>query len=196
MGFYDLEKTLAQHSGTLPPEVIGALGFAGCLKRRKNMDSWATTWAVYGYSSAVKLEKNVRNGIAVKLMTEGVGFSVLVDGDDLVLGVDDFADEEFFPVYMPYRGGVIWEEERAEEAKVAFLFGFVCAADVTDSLPYVDFTKLIQSVIKKLDDLGLLEEQCDAMAGAVCCGFINDTVVLTGKNYSALIEAAKIANEF
>ena len=65
MGFYDLEKNLAQYSGAIPPEVIGALGFAECLKRRKNMDSWATTWAVDGYLSAVKLEKNVRNGIAV-----------------------------------------------------------------------------------------------------------------------------------
>ena len=153
MGFYDLEKNLAQYSGAIPPEVIGALGFAECLKRRKNMDSWATTWAVYGYSSAVKLEKHVRSGIAVKLMTEGVGFSVLVNGDDLLFGVDDFANEEFFPVSMPYKGGVIWEEERAEEAQVAFLFGFVYAADVLASLPYVDFNKLMQSVIKKLDDL-------------------------------------------
>ena len=153
MGFYDLEKNLTQYSGAIPPEVIGALGFAECLKRRKNMDSWATTWAVYGYPSAVKLEKNVRNGIAVKLMTEGVGFSVLVNGDDLLFGVDDFANEEFFPVSMPYKGGVIWEEERAEEAQVAFLFGFVYAADVLASLPYVDFNKLMQSVIKKLDDL-------------------------------------------
>ena len=153
MGFYDLEKNLAQYSGAIPPEVIGALGFAECLKRRKNMDSWATTWAVDGYLSAVKLEKNVRNGIAVKLMTEGVGFSVLVNGDDLLFGVDDFANEEFFPVSMPYKGGVIWEEERAEEAQVAFLFGFVYAADVLASLPYVDFNKLMQSVIKKLDDV-------------------------------------------
>lgn len=153
MGFSDLEKTMAQYSGALPPEVIGALGFAECLKRRKNMDTWATTWAIYGYSSAVKLEKNVRNGIAVKLMTEGVGFSVLVNGDDLLFGVDDFANEEFFPVSMPYKGGVIWEEERAEEAQVAFLFGFVYAANTSASLPYVDFTKFVQSVIKKLDDL-------------------------------------------
>lgn len=155
MDFHDFEKTLAQYSGTLPPEVIGALGFAGCLKRRKNMDSWATTWAIYGYSSAIKLEKDMRNAIAVKIMTEGVGFSVLVNDDDLVLGIDDFANEEFFPVHMPYKGGTIWEEERAEEAQVAFLFGFVYAADVTDSLPYVDFSKLIQAVVKKLDDLGL-----------------------------------------
>ena len=86
-------------------------------------------------------------------MTEGVGFSVLVNGDDLLFGVDDFANEEFFPVSMPYKGGVIWEEERAEEAQVAFLFGFVYAADVLASLPYVYFNKLMQSVIKKLDDL-------------------------------------------
>lgn len=38
-------------------------------------------------------------------------------------------------------------------------------------------------------------EQCDAMAGAVCCGFINGTMALTGKDYSALVEASKIANE-
>lgn len=153
MGFYDLEKTLAQYSGALPHEIIGALDFAECLKSRKNMDNWATTWAIYGYSSAVKLDKNVRNGITVKLMAEGVGFSVLVNGDDLLFGVDNFANEEFFPVYMPYKGGVIWEEERAEEAQVAFLFGFIYAADVLASLPYVDFTKLMKSVIKKLDDL-------------------------------------------
>lgn len=153
MGFYGLEKTLAQYSGALPPEVIGALDFAECLKSRKNMDSWATIWAIYGYSSAVKLEKNVRNGITVKLMAEGVGFSVLVDGDDLLFGVDDFANEEFFPVYMPYKGGVTWEEERAEEAKAAFLFGFVYAIDVLESIPYVNFSKLMQSVIKKLDEL-------------------------------------------
>ena len=96
MGFYDLEKTLAQYSGALPHEIIGALDFAECLKSRKNMDNWATTWAIYGYSSAVKLDKNVRNGVAIKLMTEGVGFSVLVNGDDLLFGVDDFANEEFF----------------------------------------------------------------------------------------------------
>lgn len=38
-------------------------------------------------------------------------------------------------------------------------------------------------------------EQCDAMAGAVCCGFLNGAAAITGKNYSALVEAAKIANE-
>ena len=38
-------------------------------------------------------------------------------------------------------------------------------------------------------------EQCDAMAGAVCCGFLNGVTAITGKNYSALVEAAKIANE-
>ena len=153
----DLEKTLAQYSGALPPEVIGALGFAECLKHRKNMDTWATTWAIYGYSSAVKLEKDMRNAItfriAVRIMAnKDAGFSVLVDGDDLVLGIIN-DNKDFFPVYIPYKGGTIWEEERAEEAKAAFLFGFVYAIDVLASLPYVDFTKLVQSVIKKLDDL-------------------------------------------
>ena len=38
-------------------------------------------------------------------------------------------------------------------------------------------------------------DQCDAMAGAVCCGFINGASALTGKDYAALVEAAKIANE-
>ena len=162
MGFsdltiHDLEKRLSQYSGALPSEVIGALGFAECLKRRKNMDSWATTWAIYGYSSAVKLGKDMRDAvtfrIAVRTMAnEDVGFSVLVYDDDLVLGITN-DDEYFLPVYISYKGGTIWEEERAEEAQVAFLFGFVYAADVLASLPYVDFTKLMKSVIKKLDDL-------------------------------------------
>ena len=38
-------------------------------------------------------------------------------------------------------------------------------------------------------------DQCDAMAGAVCCGFINGTAALTGKNYAVLLEASKIANK-
>ena len=38
-------------------------------------------------------------------------------------------------------------------------------------------------------------DQCDAMAGAVCCGFINGTAALTGKNYAVLVEAFKIANK-
>ena len=39
------------------------------------------------------------------------------------------------------------------------------------------------------------DEQCDAMAGAFCCGFINGASALTGKDYAALVEAVKIANE-
>ena len=153
----DLEKTLAQYSGALPPEVIGALGFAECLKRRKNMDTWATTWAIYGYSCAVKLGKDMRDAvtfrIAVRMMAnEDIGFSVLVYGDDLVLGITN-DDEDFLPVYISYNGSTVWEEERAEEAKAAFVFGFVYAIDVLESLPCVDFTKLMQSAIKKLDDL-------------------------------------------
>lgn len=153
----DLEKTLAQYSGELPHEIIGALGFAEYLKRRKNMDSWATTWAIYGYSSAVKLGKDMRDAvtfrIAVRMMAnEDIGFSVLVYGDDLVLGITN-DDEDFLPIYISYNGSTVWEEERAEEAKAAFVFGFVYAIDVLESLPYVDFTKLMKSVIKKLDDL-------------------------------------------
>lgn len=153
----DLEKTLAQYSGALPPEVIGALGFAECLKRRKNMDTWATTWAIYGYSCAVKLGKDMRDAvtfrIAIRTMAnKDVGFSVLVYGDDLVLGITN-DDEHFLPVYISYKGDTIWEEERAEEAQAAFVFGFVYAIDVLESLPCVNFTKLMQSVIKKLDDL-------------------------------------------
>ena len=153
----DLEKTLAQYSGELPHEIIGALGFAECLKRRKNMDSWATTWAIYGYSSAVKLGKDMRDAvtfrIAVRTMAnEDIGFSVLVDGDDLVLGITN-DNEGFLPVYISYNGSTVWEEERAEEAQAAFVFGFIYAIDVLESLPCVDFTKLMQSVIKKLDDL-------------------------------------------
>ena len=153
----DLEKTLAQYSRELPHEIIGALGFAECLKRRKNMDSWATTWAIYGYSSAVKLGKDMRDAvtfrIAVRMMAnEDIGFSVLVYGDDLVLGITN-DDEDFLPVYISYNGSTVWEEERAEEAKAAFVFGFVYAIDVLESLPCVDFTKLMQSAIKKLDDL-------------------------------------------
>lgn len=153
----DLEKTLARYSGELPREIIGALGFAECLKRRKNMDSWATTWAIYGYSSAVKLGKDMRDAvtfrIAVRTMAnEDIGFSVLVYDDDLVLGITN-DDEDFLPVYISYNGSTVWEEERAEEAKAAFVFGFVYAIDVLESLPCVNFTKLMQSVIKKLDDL-------------------------------------------
>lgn len=156
MGFSDLEKTVAQYSGALPRDVAEALGFAQCLKQRRNMDAWAATWAIYGYSSAVKLEKDMRNAItfriAVRIMAnKDAGFSVLVDGDDLVLGIIN-DDGDFFPVYIP-KGGTIWEEERAEEAKAAFLFGFVYAIDVLASIPYVNFSKLMQSVIKKLDDL-------------------------------------------
>ena len=153
----DLEKTLAQYGGELPHEIIGSLGFAECLKRRKNMDSWATTWAIYGYSSAVKLGKDMRDAvtfrIAVRTMAnEDIGFSVLVYGDDLVLGITN-DDEGFLPVYISYNGSTAWEEERAEEAKAAFAFGFVYAIDVLESLPCVDFTKIMQSVTKKLDDL-------------------------------------------
>ena len=39
------------------------------------------------------------------------------------------------------------------------------------------------------------DEQCDAMAGAFCGGFINGASVLTGKDYAALVEASKIANK-
>ena len=157
MGFYDLEKTLAQYSGALPHEIIGALDFAECLKSRKNMDNWATTWAIYGYSSAVKLGKDMRDALTFRIAVrttanEDVGFSVLVYGDDLALGVTN-DDGYFFPVYISYKGGTIWEEERAEEAKAAFAFGFMYAIDVLESLPYVNFTKIMQSVIKKLDDL-------------------------------------------
>ena len=153
----DLEKTLAQYSGALPSEVIESLGFAECLKRRKNMDSWATTWAIYGYSSAVKLGKDMRDAVTFRIATrtmanEDIGFSVLVYGDDLVLGITN-DDEDFLPVYISYKGGTIWEEERAEEAQAAFVFGFVYAIDVLESLPCVDFTRLMQSVTKKLDDL-------------------------------------------
>ena len=154
---HDLENKLSQYSGALPSEVIGALGFAECLKRRKNMDSWATTWAIYGYSSAVKLGKDMRDAvtfrIAVRTMAnEDVGFSVLVSGDDLVLGITN-DDKYFFPIYISYNGSNVWEEERAEEAKAAFVFGFVYAIDVLESLPCVNFTKLMKLVIKKLDDL-------------------------------------------
>lgn len=153
----DLEKTLAQYSGALPSEVIESLGFAECLKRRKNMDSWATTWAIYGYSSAVKLGKDMRDAVTFRIATrtmanEDIGFSVLVYGDDLVLGITN-DDEDFLPVYISYNGSTIWEEERAEEAQAAFVFGFVYAIDVLESLPCVDFTRLMQSVTKKLDDL-------------------------------------------
>lgn len=153
----DLEKTLAQYSGALPSEVIESLGFAECLKRRKNMDSWATTWAIYGYSSAVKLGKDMRDAVTFRIATrtmanEDIGFSVLVYGDDLVLGITN-DDEDFLPVYISYKGGTIWEEERAEEAQAAFVFGFVYAIDVLESLPCVNFTRLMQSVTKKLDDL-------------------------------------------
>lgn len=153
MGFYDLEKTLTQYSGALPRDVAEALGFAQCLKQRRNMDAWAATWAVNGYSSAVKLASEVTNAIAVRLMAEGGGFSVLLNDDDLLFGVENFAKEDFFPVYSPYKGGYLWKEDRAEEAKAAFLFGFVYAASVVEPLPYVDFTKLIQSAIKQLDEL-------------------------------------------
>ena len=153
----DLEKTLAQYSGALPSEVIESLGFAECLKRRKNMDSWATTWAIYGYSSAVKLGKDMRDAVTFRIATrtmanEDIGFSVLVYGDDLVLGITN-DDEDFLPVYISYNGSTIWEEERAEEAQAAFVFGFVYAIDVLESLPCVNFTRLMQSVTKKLDDL-------------------------------------------
>lgn len=46
-----------------------------------------------------------------------------------------------------------------------------------------------------LTDKNFDDEQCDAMAGAVCCGFINGVSVLTGKDYAVLVEASKIANK-
>lgn len=46
-----------------------------------------------------------------------------------------------------------------------------------------------------LTDKNFDDEQCDAMAGAVCCGFINGVSVLTGKDYAVLVEAPKIANK-
>ena len=153
----DLEKTLAQYSGALPSEVIESLGFAECLKRRKNMDSWATTWAIYGYSSAVKLGKDMRDAVTFRIATrtmanEDIGFSVLVYGDDLVLGITN-DDEDFLPVYISYNGSTSWEEESAEDAEAAFVLGIVYAIGVLESLPCVNFTRLMQSVTKKLDDL-------------------------------------------
>lgn len=46
-----------------------------------------------------------------------------------------------------------------------------------------------------LTDKNFDDEQCDAMAGAVCCGFINGVSALTGKDYAVLVEAFKIANK-
>lgn len=46
-----------------------------------------------------------------------------------------------------------------------------------------------------LTDKNFDDEQCDAVAGAVCCGFINGVSVLTGKDYAVLAEASKIANK-
>ena len=46
-----------------------------------------------------------------------------------------------------------------------------------------------------LTDKNFDDEQCDAIAGAVCCGFINGVSVLTGKDYAVLVEASKIANK-
>ena len=132
-------------------EILNALNFALCLKWREKMDGWAAGWAVDGYLSAVKLDPSITRAIMIRLMVEGGGFSVLLY-EKVSFVIENFAEKEFFPVYISDDDECGWDEDRAEEAKAAFLLGFVYAGQRV-APPYIDFSKLVADAIKKYDEI-------------------------------------------
>ena len=132
-------------------EILDALSFALCLKQRKKMDGWAAGWAVEGYLSAVKLDPSITRAIMIRFMVEKAVFSVLLY-EKVSFVIENFAEEEFFPVYISDDDEYGWDEDRAEEAKAAFLLGFVFAGQWV-APPYIDFSKLVADAIKKYDEI-------------------------------------------
>ena len=132
-------------------EILDALSFALCLKQRKKMDGWAAGWAVEGYLSAVKLDPSITRAIMIRFMVEKAVFSVLIY-EKVSFVIENFAEEKFFPVYISDDDEYGWDEDRAEEAKAAFLLGFVFAGQWV-APPYIDFSKLVADAIKKYDEI-------------------------------------------
>ena len=132
-------------------EILDALSFALCLKQRKKMDGWAAGWAVEGYLSAVKLDPSITRAIMIRFMVEKAVFSVLLY-EKVSFVIENFAEEKFFPVYISDDDEYGWDEDRAEEAKAAFLLGFVFAGQWV-APPYIDFSKLVADAIKKYDEI-------------------------------------------
>ena len=148
----DLKYLFKQNSASsASEEILDALSFALCLKQRKKMDGWAAGWAVEGYLSAVKLNPSITRAIMIRFMVEGGGFSVLLY-ERVSFVIEEFAEKDFFPVYISYDDEDFWDENRAEEAKAAFLLGFVYAAQRV-APPYIDFSKLVADAIKKYDEI-------------------------------------------
>ena len=146
----DLKYLFERNSASsAPEEILDALSFALCLKQRKKMDGWAAGWAVEGYLSAVKLDPSITRAIMIRFLVEGGGFSVLLY-EKVSFVIKEFAEERFFPVYISDDDEDFWDEDRAEEAKAAFLLGFVYAGQRV-APPYIDFSKLVDDAIKKYD---------------------------------------------
>ena len=137
-------------ASSVPEEILNALNFALCLRRREKMDGWAAVWAVDGYLSAVKLDPSITRAIMIRFMVEGGGFSVL-RYERVSFVIEEFAEKNFFPVYISDDDDG-WDEDRAEEAKAAFLLGFVYAGQRV-APPYIDFSKLVADAIKKYDEI-------------------------------------------
>ena len=115
------------------------------------MDGWAAGWAVEGYLSAVKLDPSITRAIMIRFMVEKANFSVLLY-EKVSFVIEEFAEKDFFPVYISYDDEDFWDENRAEEAKAAFLLGFVYAGQRV-APPYIDFSKLVADAIKKYDEI-------------------------------------------
>ena len=148
----DLKYLFEQNSASsASEEILDALSFALCLKQRKKMDGWAAGWAVEGYLSAVKLDPSITRAIMIRFMVEKADFSVLLY-EKVSFVIENFAEKEFFPVYISDDDEDFWDEDRAEEAKASFLLGFVCAGQRV-APPYIDFFKLVADAIKKYDEI-------------------------------------------
>ena len=148
----DLKYLFEQNSASsAPEEILDALSFALCLKQRKKMDGWAAGWAVEGYLSAVKLDPSITRAIMIRFMVEKADFSVLLY-EKVSFVIENFAEKNFFPVYISDDDEDFWKEDRAEEAKASFLLGFVCAGQRV-APPYIDFFKLVTDAIKKYDEI-------------------------------------------
>ena len=147
----DLKHLFERNSASsAPKEILNALNFALCLRWRKKMDGWAAVWAVDGYLSAVKFDQSITRAIMIRLMVEEADFSVLIY-ERVAFVIEEFAEETFFPVYISDDEDS-WDKDRAEEAKAAFLLGFVYAGQLV-APPYIDFSKLVADAIKKYDEI-------------------------------------------
>ena len=148
----DLKYLFERNSASsVPEEILNALNFALCLRWRKKMDGWAAGLAVDGYLSAVKLDPSITRAIMIRFMVEKADFSVLLY-ERVAFVIEEFAEKTFFPVYISDDDEYGWDEDRAEEAKAAFLLGFVYAGQRV-APPYIDFSKLVADAIKKYDEI-------------------------------------------